>query len=313
MKAGIPRSLGQKMELANCIDTVDYFVPSDRPDDLLAWDFWLGNSRDGQVWGLFATAVRYLDDEQEDGLRPDQLVAYLLGPPKRNTQTIGEILLAVHQAFRKNPFLSEHQIQSIIRSIEFPTYRTVGDYLPSSPEEWQQLPAELIVSFELSEGAGVCAGTFDAYRRDSLEEAVAIVYMPRIGGLLLRYSLVARELIPMTPYEVDWPLARRGREHPYKRGKVPGTLPWDRETSTALVILHQHVARRVGWMPTPSYFAKPVVRLTVAGRSQDNAIANWTRVATQLRACRPHRSEGRTRDNDVADSTEAGSAIGECR
>ena len=313
MKAGIPRSLGQKMELANCIDTVNYFVPSDRPDDLLAWDFWLGNSRDGLVWGLFTTAVRYLDDEQEDGLRPDQLVAYLLDPPKRNTQTIGNILLAVFQASRKNPFLSERQIQSIVQGIEFPTYRTVGDYLPSSPEEWQQLPAELIVSFKLSEGAGVCAGTFDAYRRDSLEEAVAMAYMPRIGGLLLRYSLVVRELIPMTPYEVDWPLARRGREHPYKRGKVAGTLPWDRETSTALVVLHQHVARCVGWMPTPSYFAKPVVRLTVSGRNQDNAIANWTTVATQLRAYRRNRSVGRAGDNAVADSTKARSAIDECR
>ena len=191
------------MALADRIDSVNYFVSSDRPDDLLGWDFWLGNSQDGQVWGLFATAVRYLYDEQVDGVRPDQPVAYLLDPPKRNTQTNGDILLAVDQASRKNPFISVDQIQSIIRAIEFPTYRTVGDYLPSSPEEWQQLPAELVVSFELSEGAGVCAALFDAYQRDSLEEAVATVCQPRIGGLLLHYSLVVRELIPMTPYEVD--------------------------------------------------------------------------------------------------------------
>ena len=120
----------------------------------------MGSSRDGQLWVLFATEGRYLDDEEQDGVRPEHLVAYLLEPPKRNTQTIGEILLAVYPASRKNPFLSRHQIQSIAQRIEFPTYRTVGDFLSSAPEEWRQLPAELVVGFELSEGGCVYGALF---------------------------------------------------------------------------------------------------------------------------------------------------------
>ena len=313
MIAGVLRTDYQRLELADGIDSLSYFVPNRKADDLLCWDFWLGSSSDGQVWGLFATQTRYLDDVEQGGMRPEHLVTYLLNPPKRNAQTIGEILLAVYEASRKNSFISENQIQSIVQTIEFPIYRTVGEYLPSAPVEWRQLPAELVVGFELSEGACVYRALFEEYRRDSLEEAVAMVCKPRIDGLLLNYSLLVRELVPLTPYEVDWPLARRGREHPYKRGKVSGTLPWEKETSTALLVLHQHVARRVGWFPTPSYFDQPVVRLTVAGRSETNAIANWTTVVAQLRAYRRNRSVGPARDIDVADSAKAGNAIGECR
>ena len=108
--------------------------------------------------------------------------------------------------------------------------------------------------------------------------------------------------LPLTPYEVDWPLSRRGKEDPIRRDKTQGDLPWEEETSTALVVLHQHVSRCVGWMGAPSFFAEPVVRLTVAGRDEAKAISNWQMIAKELRRFRQVRSAGLSRDGNVIDS-----------
>ena len=150
------------------------------------------------------------------------LAVWLTEPPKNNGDTIGAILFDVHEALRKGNKLKDELIQEIVKSHPFPEYRTVAEYLPVAPKDWLGLPAEMTIGCELSEGACLYREFWDEYHRDSLKDVIATVFSPRVDGLLLNYSLRVRELIPLMPYAVDWPLARRGKDLPYKRKVIQG-------------------------------------------------------------------------------------------
>ena len=59
-------------------------------------------------------------------------------------------------------------------------------------------------------------------------------------------------------------------------------LPWKTETDQSLLSIYQHVPG-AGFWGAPSYYGKPVVRLRVGGRSQEEAISNWYQCARSLR------------------------------
>ena len=284
MNIYIPQTLDQSISVMGKMDEIEYFVANKPPAEILFLDFWLGSSKDCQTWAMFVRKITDKDYEDEDcdtNIYPETLAVWLTEPPKNNGDIIGAILFDVHEALRKGNKLNDKLIQEIVKSHPFPEYRTVAEYLPVAPKDWLGLPAEMTVGCELSEGACLYREFWDEYQRNSFKGVIAAVFSPRVEGILLNYSLRVQELIPLMPYAVDWPLARRGKDLPCKRVKIQGKVPWKEETDTALLSLYQSVPWDSSW--TPNYYAKPTVRLCVPGSNAENAIANWHRIAKFLR------------------------------
>jgi hypothetical protein len=269
------------LEALNQVESWDLAVaPYNLPgrDNCFGQDFWLGASRNGSTWVL--AAVPFGDYEGFDPA--EAAVAALLDPPKQNEDTITEILLRIYIAGKEVDRLNKSTIDEILTEVPFPEYLPVESHLPEAPQNWLQLPAEFVVNFTLSEGACVGGCTFNEYSRDSLEDVLRVVCGPRHDGILIAYTLAVREVIPLLNWDVDWPLARRGTAAPERREKVQGMLPWETEADQSLLSIYQHVSGTGFWM-APPYYSKPVVRLRVGGRSQDEAISNWYQCAHALR------------------------------
>ena len=255
----------------------------------LGWHFWLGASRNNQTWVLLACTL-------DEDFGPQHAVAALLDPPKAHGEAIAEILLRVYVAGRSGDRLDAAALEGIIASVPFPEYRPVGDYLPEAPQDWHNLPAEWMVGFVLSDKACVSQHTFDEYQRDSVGDVLRVVCGPRHDGLLINYTLTAREVVPLLAWDCDWPLSRRGKAPPERREKVQGMLPWEYEADRSLLTIYQHVPGTGFWC-APPYCSKPVVRLRVGGRTREQAIANWHACADVLRRVRkalPEDNQGET-------------------
>jgi len=272
---------GNFLEALNQIKSWNLVViPYDLPgrESCIKQDFWLGSSCDGRTWAL-AVVPHGIYESFDPG---EVAVAILLHPPKQNDDTIAEILLRIYIAGQNVDQLSTSVIGEILAAVPFPEYRQVGSYLPEAPEDWLQLPAKLDVSFTLSAGACVYGGLFKVYQRDSLEDVLRVVCGPRQDGILIAYTLAVQEVVPLLRWDVDWPLVRQGKQQPFKRDKVEGALPWESETDLSLLTLYQQVSGTNLWH-APPYYAKPVVRLRVGGRTPETAIANWYTCARVLR------------------------------
>ena len=244
-------------------------------------DYWLGSSGDGQTWGFAATAWSLSDDDTY-GFPPEAIVAFLVNPPKRNDDTIAEILFRIHMELKTSALVDNETLKSIIKSVPFPLYPPVCHYLPQAPESWLSIPSELVVGFDLSEGSYISDGTFRDYNRGTVNEALSVLYEPRHVGLLIRYAIAAREVTPLLSWNVDWPLSRQGKLAPYRREKVQGPMPWDTVADQKFLVLYQSVPNYNSTC-APHHFAEPVVHLVVGGRSKDEAISNWYLCAKELR------------------------------
>jgi hypothetical protein len=247
-------------------------------------DHWLGSSGDGRVWGMgIAPSAprprmpRSIKVHQSSGA----IVAFLLDPPKREPDTIAKILFRVHGANMVGP-LSDEQVESILRSTPFPHYLKVRAYLPGTPVDWLDWPAELAVGFGLSEGACLTPSLYEEFKRDNLRDALRVVCGPRQDGLLIGYSLAAREIVPHLRWNVDWPLARQGTAPPVRRKPVQQNVPWERSADLKLFSVYQDI-RSSARTWAPLYYGRPMVRLLVGGRSRDDAVSNWHRCARALR------------------------------
>lgn len=251
-----------------------------KADNCIEHEHFVGSSRDGRVWALALTRKDRLHDDSSE-LRPDEIVAFLVDPPKRQFDAIAEALFRVHIACSANLPLRIEAREDILCAVQFQGYKRVSTFLPEAPADWLELPAELCVSFELSEGAAVGESKFREYSRDSLEEALRVLLRGRQWGILIAYTLAVREVVPFIPWEVDWPLARKGETVPSKRERTQGVLPWESENDPSLLSIYQSV-RRIG-MGTPHCFDEPVLRLRAGGRTPEEAESNWHRCAKALR------------------------------
>ncbi len=105
----------------------------------------------------------------------------------------------------KSGWISDKTINEILGAVIFKEHLSARQYLPELPEAWLDLPVELCAGFELSENACLYPAVFEEYSRDTLEEAMRVLYAPRQEGLLAGYSLVVRDVIPFLARDVDWP------------------------------------------------------------------------------------------------------------
>jgi hypothetical protein len=281
MKIHIPTSNEQRYVVGNSIEDVEDFVVR-RSGKFLGFDYWLGSSQDGSVWALYETTCESLSEDDDFAITSEHLVCWLTDPPKRNREVIGTVLFHVQVGLHEIGTLSENRLNTIIESNPFPVYKRVGDLLPGAPKHWLDLPVEIEVGIQLSDGAGVNYELYSEYKRSSLEEVVKTVFEPRTPGLLFHYLLKTRGTTPLTPYEIDWAFSRKGSQVPHKREKVTRDTPWSKETDTTLIKVYQW-APRYGMGCLAGYWSKRTVRLTVAGRTPEESIGNWHAVAKGLR------------------------------
>jgi hypothetical protein len=264
------------------IEDWDYIVPSPSSGGSADYshNYWLGSSRDVQVWFLAIT----IDGSDNIDLSKD-VVTILTHPPKPDVNTIGEILIKAYSMSIQEGGLSSSRIKEIVASVPFPEYLSVRSLMPEAPEAWLDLPCELSVNFSLSDGACVYRDLFDEYSRTTIRDTLRVVCGPRHDGILIHYHLAARETIPFLLWDIDWPLLRRGKESTSKREKVQKNVPWKTEADRTLIEIYQHLGSSSIWRSSP-YFGEPSVRLRVGGRTPEEAVRNWHQCAQVIRKIR---------------------------
>lgn len=268
-------------ELIGRVD--DWNLPlskSPLPFEELDQDFLLGSSRTGDLWIFAAFPFNGLDSAGFS--LEDAHLAALIDPPKRDAEVIAEVLLRVHRARMSGDEREEPLYEEILREVPFPVYRELKHLLPEAPPEWHDLPVELFVNFELSEGGCITRGLFEEYKRDSLEDALNVLFEPRVDFMLIGYGLAARGAVPLLAWDVEWPLSRRGKEAPTRREKRQGPYPWQYEASPVLLYVRQYI-RSSNMYGTPPAFGEPSIRLRVGGRSPEHAVSNHQQCAKGLR------------------------------
>ena len=290
-----------KTKFAKTINQIDSWemalLPWEHHDDPLYSDyrsrkctFWLGKSSNHKEWALAAIPGSI---DQSEGLHLETIysacTAILVDPPKLQEDAIFKILFLIHSKFKKALWITENTVNEIFGAVVFNEYLPAQNYLPELPKDWLPLPVELCVSFELSENACAPPFIFRDCRRNSLKEALEVLYGPRHDGLLICYALVVRKVTPFLAWNVDWPLSRRGKEAPFKRRKVQGTFPWEYHADQTILAVYQWAPLR-GFELSPDYFAQPTIRLIVGGKSQEEAISNWHKCAKALRKMKPSRN-----------------------
>ncbi len=212
----------------------------------------------------------------------DNVEVYLLNPPIRDSDIISNILVQVHFAKLDDESFSVETINGIVKNNPFSKHKLVKSYFPYAPNEWADLPVELEVNIALSEGAGLYHGIFEEFKRDTLREAMSVVCGSRFDGLLIGYTLQVRNVVPFLGWNVDWALARQGKEKPYRRERVQGNLPFEDKPDVGLFTIYQNV-KRVAPYYSLHYFDEPTIRLTVGGANSDQAVFNWQSCARYFR------------------------------
>tara|TARA_B100000700_G_scaffold59109_1_gene64245 strand:+ start:36948 stop:37823 length:876 start_codon:yes stop_codon:yes gene_type:complete len=290
LNADIIRKDDDRYQVMAMVDNLQNVLPSMslglNPEILelgMAYRFFLGWSADHSIWMLWAVDV----DDPTGQPRPDHLVAWLTDPPEKNLEAITDGLIELFCKARQRPWITDDDIRATLETLDF-SIPTVETLLTGAPDQWRPLPARFGVHFALSEGWGVNREMFLSWQRQDADSIIATLAEGRRDGILLIYTLQAENVMPMEPYEVDWPLLRRGNTPPQaKAGKE----------AQRLCRIYQHVERTVGFGATPPAFDSAVIRLAVSGKTPDDAIRNWYAVAKPLRRAlrQNHLDPARTR------------------
>lgn len=284
-----------RSEFAKRIDTItdwSFTIPVDDQDGPLhgvEWikhgDFYLGSSSNRKDWTL---AIIPWDGHENDDIHRTIMCstcrAVLVDPPKPQEDVIIRILLLIYTELNKSPWISDQRISQIFNSVPFKEFSHAETFLPEIPIDWRHLPVELCVGFELSERSCAWPSAYREFARTSFSEALHVLLGHHYDGLLIGYSLVAREVIPLLAWDVDWPLSRRGKEPPFRRGKSQGQLPWEYSYDVTLLSVYQMMPIRSG------YYGEPIVRLRVGGRDRRDIVSNWQSCARALRRLRPKKT-----------------------
>ncbi|MCP5143204.1 MAG: hypothetical protein H6978_00105 [Gammaproteobacteria bacterium] len=248
-------------------------------DRLLCHDYWLGYSANGRDW-LLGRSRRNDYTEADEAYGPTDIIAGLRCPPRRNEETILRLLLGLEVTRLETGRIRAGDIARLVAETPFPVYRPLQHCFPQGPEAWHELPVELVVGFRVSEGACIQGGLFYAFRRDSLADAMAVLAGPRQDGVLIHYSLVVREVIPLLTCVADWPLARRGGD-PVRRYAASRCV-----RERVLLTLRQQTRQSSGMFGGPRYFSPTTLWLSVSGFDERAALSHWYHCAQALRRLR---------------------------
>ena len=165
-----------------------------------------------------------------------------------------------------------------------------SDYFVGCPDSWASLPSKIVLSYSLSEGRGVTRDFFSYFERDSFAEVVKTLYADRYDGCLLAYSLICSDKVPFLAWNIDSSFSKLINEKYYRRRKgchsYPQSVGEEFDSNHYLLTLYQYLPG-IGFSGLPPVYGNPTVRLRVAGRSKNEAYANWVSCAQFLKKLRP--------------------------
>jgi hypothetical protein len=138
--------------------------------------------------------------------------------------------------------------------------------LPARPQSWTGWRVAIEPQIWLTEHNWV-GDFFDRYTVDTLDEAMARFFDERHDDLVI-YRCHALDVIPAFEWYAEWPLLRRGKSGGFvRRQPRRGAVPWELVADDTLFELARRPEGPLGF--TWTYL------LSVGGRSQEEALANW--------------------------------------
>lgn len=158
---------------------------------------------------------------------------------------------------------------------------------PEAPEAWQRWPVSINLAFTLYDNFCVSRNLINEYRRPTLYEAAIKLFESETNDYVFpSYGIHAEGVVPAFEWYVSWPLLRRGTEDGIlRRGKISGAEGWDGLYESTLVRLYRFPTKYSdsSWSYLPS---QGRLMLDVGGRTKDETINNWYRLAKALRKIR---------------------------
>lgn len=156
--------------------------------------------------------------------------------------------------------------------------------LPGVPAEWKRWPVAMDVAFTFHETFGLYQALFDEYTKPTLyESAVKLFEGEDHDYIFPSYGALTVDIVPAFEWYVSWPLQRRGQSDGFtRRGKACGAQGWEGTYEKTLLRLWSRPTNysNTSWCYLPS---KGRMMLDVGGRTKEQAVDNWYRVAKPLR------------------------------
>ena len=190
---------------------------------------------------------RHCLDEFLDNMHENFFMQFIVGGVKNETRSGGEILL------------------------------------PECPDEWKEWLASIGVGFTLVDGFSINEDMFKEYYRPTLYQSAVLLFQEEANDCVFpSYGVFAVDVVPAFEWWVSWPLQRRGTmDGILRRGKACGAEGWEaRDKYTLLRLYMMPKYSNTAWCYIPS---KGQLRLDVGGRTKEQAIENWYRIARPLR------------------------------
>ena len=142
----------------------------------------------------------------------------------------------------------------------------------SLPKEWVAWPTRMELAYTLTGGGAVSSEDYSKFRADSLHEAAGFLFDPRFQRMPFRYSLKTDGFLPAYRFDAEWSLLRRGSTGGVRRRmREQRTEPWSYGADTTLLEIWRQ--------PLTQHTFKSRVWLRTGGRTEEDAIRNWTAVA----------------------------------
>jgi hypothetical protein len=155
--------------------------------------------------------------------------------------------------------------------------------LPECPEAWKEWLVSIRVDFTFIDGFSIYEDMFKEDYRPTLYQSAVLLFQEEAEDCVFpSYGVFTVDVVPAFEWWVSWPLQRRGTmDGIFRRGKICGAEGWGaRYNHTLLRLYLMPKYSDTAWCYIPS---KGQLRLDVGGRTKEQAIENWYRVARPLR------------------------------
>lgn len=162
--------------------------------------------------------------------------------------------------------------------------RLGGEILPlECPDEWKKWLVSICVDFTFYDSFALNGDLFKEYYKPTLYQSAIMLFRGENDDYIFpSYGVFTVNVVPAFEWWVSWPLLRKGMiDGITKRGKAYGAEGWDayyQNTLIRLYLLPKY--SNSAWCYVPS---KGQLRLDVGGRTKEQAIENWHRLARPLR------------------------------
>ena len=155
--------------------------------------------------------------------------------------------------------------------------------LPECPDAWKKWLISIRVDFTYINGFLIFADMFKEYYKSTLYQSAVFLFQREDEDCIFpSYGVFTVDVVPAFEWWVSWPLQRRGTmDGISRRGDACGAEGWEARYKYTLVRLYlMPKYSQTAWCRISS---KGQLRLDVGGRTKEQAIDNWYKVARPLR------------------------------